>query len=338
MSLRATNQISRSDQNLNGIDLVKFICSIFVCVVHLPPFANVLPIERELNFWLQNCVARFAVPFFFTAAGFLFFRKRELYDQSPDALKIYCFKLLRLLGLWFVILLVGRNVQLWYFGSLLTATLLLYFLLRKKVRLGYIIAIAAVLYTIGLLGDTYYFIFAHFKKITVINLISILYENTMGGTRNGIFFGFIFVLMGALIAHKKIRINIFAAAAGLVVSAGMLALEFTLIRKYLNLAKINMYISLLPLIFFLFVFAAQLKLPGKDFFIRLRIIGVLVFFMHMAVYNFVKLLINAAGKYAGVNLDFIRFLSAVLITIVLAALIEWLSRKEKFRWLRYLYS
>ena len=60
--------------NFNGIDVMKFLCAIFVCTIHIEPFGrNIFGVD--LNFWLMNYVCRVAVPFYFVSAGFFLFRK-----------------------------------------------------------------------------------------------------------------------------------------------------------------------------------------------------------------------------------------------------------------------
>lgn len=332
------NQRSSDSQNYNGIDLIKLICSFLVCVVHIPPFAESFSPGNEINFWLQNCLARIAVPFFFTASGFLFFRKGGLYNAEPDRLKGYCFKLLRLAGLWYIILLTTKTVHLWYFGAVITAVIILYLLTKKKIKLKYIIAIALVLYCIGLLGDAYYGVLKPLKMFTPSKMLLMFYERIIVRTRNGVFFGFPFVLLGALFAHKKIRLNKFLAAAGLIVSFAMLFAEVYILRKYMDLKNYNIYISLVPVEFFLFYIAMNLKLKDSIFYKRIRAIGVLMFCMHLAFNRYVRYGIKALNYIAGIDISAFHFIIVILVTAVASVVVVRLSEKEKFSWLRYMYS
>ena len=82
------------DYQFNGIDIVKFICAFLVCVIHIPPFQTDLFGLNHLNFWLQNYLCRIAVPFYFTASGFLLFRKTEFNNLNQNRIKKYCAKIL----------------------------------------------------------------------------------------------------------------------------------------------------------------------------------------------------------------------------------------------------
>lgn len=128
------------DYSFNGIDLIKFLCSYLVCMIHIKP---IVEIDGNLigyfNYAAQNGFSRIAVPFFFAASGFLLFRKIDLYSINTDRIRNYCHKMLILLGLWTVLLFIGDQVQLWYLGGSVIAVALLTVFLRRGysfVKLG----------------------------------------------------------------------------------------------------------------------------------------------------------------------------------------------------------
>lgn len=55
------------DHKFNGIDLVKFLCAYLVCIIHVTPIKfPIAGIESShISFWLQQCLCRVAVPFYF---------------------------------------------------------------------------------------------------------------------------------------------------------------------------------------------------------------------------------------------------------------------------------
>ena len=118
-------------------------------------------------------------------------------------IKSYCFKILRLLGTWSFLLFLGDN-SLWYLGAVVIAVVMLAFMLKYKWKIGFIVAVSVFLYIIGVLGDSYYSIIEPLRNFFPINYISFIYDNTYGTTRNGVFFGLLFILMGAIFAHFKI--------------------------------------------------------------------------------------------------------------------------------------
>ena len=69
-----------------SLDLMKFICSILVVMIHITPFGE----YEFLNFAIHNYVARIAVPYFFVTSGFLLFRKTS-YDDFNINILFSCF-------------------------------------------------------------------------------------------------------------------------------------------------------------------------------------------------------------------------------------------------------
>ena len=233
MLKESVNKLPQNHQ-FNGIDIVKFICAFLVCAMHIKPFnAELLGIEklRYLNFGLQQYLCRIAVPFYFTASGFLLFRKTEFNNLNDSRIKNYCFKILRLLGTWTFLLFVGGSGQLWYLGALVLAVIILSVLIKKDIAMRWIVLISVVLFLIGLLGDSYYGFIEPLKSFFIPKLFIVGYETIFSTTRNGVFFGLIFVLIGALFAQKRIVINSFFAIVGLFISFIIMFFPFNY-KKY----------------------------------------------------------------------------------------------------------
>ncbi len=326
-----------SDFNFNCIDLVKFICAILVCIIHIGIFASS---ESKLagyaDFLAKHAICRIAVPFYFVTAGFLLFRKTDInrIGDYKDRIQSYCFKLLKLLGLWTVLLFAGSTVHLWYFGGLVIAVTFLSLLFYCKIPMKWIIVLALVLYAIGLLGDSYTATGQFLKEFKVFEYIFNFYDDFWDTTRNGIFMGMIFVLIGALFAHRKIVMNMAVAIIGFVVSMGLLLLEAGLLKLCTEPKDYNMYISLLPAVFFLFYIATHINLKDRKIYAKLRVVGMLIFYLHL----FVQFLVNYVAEH--LSLDFAKnnLIIILAITCVISFIIEWLSNKEKFKWLKWLYS
>lgn len=330
-----------SDYQFNGIDIVKFICAFLVCIIHIQPFnVEYWGIDKlsYLNFGLQQCLCRIAVPFYFTASGFLLFRKTEFNNLNWSSIKNYCFKILRLLGTWTFLLFVGRSGQLWYLGALVLAVIILGVLIKKEIPMQWIVLISVVLFFIGLLGDSYYGFIEPLKSFFIPKLFIAGYETVFSTTRNGVFFGLIFVLIGALFAQKRIVINNIFAIVGLIVSFILMFLEVYLLKYYSHPKDYNMFLSLLPVIFFLFYLASHIKLKNRPVYGRLRVIGMLIFFIHLFVDYFVDLAIKISNNKIGINLTAFQFIITILFTTILAVIIERLAKTNRFHWLKYLFS
>lgn len=322
----------------NGIDFVKFICAYMVCIIHNTVFSSdIFSFGSYADMLFQQCFCRIAVPFYFTAAGFLLFRKVDLSAQDASRVRSYCFKVLRLLGTWIVLSFVGGTAQLWFLGALVVAVIILFELL-KRIRLRYALLVSVVLYCIGLLGDSYHSLLEPFYSISAFQKIITGYEIYFENTRNGIFMGLIFVSIGALFAYKQIRISPRISFVGFIISMGLLFGEYSIIKEYLAPKGFNMYISLLPAVFFLFSFASGIELKNKPIYKRLRITGMLVFYMQFIISFLVLQVLEFLSNRLNLNLIPIHFFVFIVIVTILATIIERLSHKEKLKFLQYLYS
>ena len=328
----------QKDYNFNGIDLIKFVCTYMICAIHISPFYPNTDLAKDINFYIQNGFCRVAVPFYFVTSGFLLFRKiNSLYTSNFEIIKKYCFKILRLLGTWTFILFGGGTDHLWYLGASALAVILVGFAFKTKLKTTYIILIAIILYIIGLLGDSYYTSLSSLKAYPFTKFIIDSYDSIFKTTRNGIFFGFIFILMGSLFAHKKITINNTVAFLGLFISLGLLFMEVYFIKNFSRSKNYNMLISLVPTVFFMFYIAYHMPLKNHPIFKELRNVSVLIYFTHIYVGYFVDFILSFFAKL-GFNFMKWEFIMTILIVTLLSITIEWLSKKDRFYLLKYLYS
>ena len=279
-----------------------------------------------------------AVPFFFVSSGFFLFKKMPLYELDKDIIKVYCYKILRLLGVWHVLLFVGGTGHLWYLGATVIAIILLSLCFHFRVKLGYIYVIACVLYLIGLFGDSYYGIIAPLQNIAIFNLLFKGYKLAFSTTRNGVFMGFIFVLMGATFSNRKIILRTRTALIGFVVSMLCLFAEVFLLKYNDIPIEYNMYVFLLPATFFLFSFAISIELKDRPIYKHLRNIGMIVYFSHLLVNTVISPALSVVEKYCCIAIKQYQFVLSLLFTLLFAIFTEWLSHKNRFKWVNWLIS
>lgn len=327
------------DYSFNGIDLTKFLCSILVVIIHIPLFTpDSFEYADYIKVFTAQYICRIAVPFYFVTAGFLLFRKIDIKNIDVTRIKNYCFKLLKLLGLWTVLLSCSDTVHLWYFGAIVVAVVLLSLLLYFKVDLKYIILLSLLFYFIGLAGDSHSYISEQLRNIDVVLYIIKIYREIFGITRNGVFMGFIFVLMGALFAHKKIVINFKVAVLGFISSMLLLFVEVYVLEYCNKPIEHNMYIFLLPVVFFLFYIVTHINLKDRNIYKKLRVMGVLIFCSHLLINRFVALLLSVLIEVVDFDFTTVTFVFTMISTLLLSYAIEKLSHKEKFKWLTLLYT
>ena len=328
-----------SPKNYNAIDVVKFVCAILVIFIHIPPITTPIggtlsPLEKTVNFWLQNFLPRLAVPFYFVCSGFLLFRKMPPGKIDTDRVKTFCFKLIRLFGLWKILLFLGWNGQLWYLSGTVIAVAFVSFCLYRGMDPKWLGIIAGGLYVLGLLGDSYFGLIKPFVSHGVGKTLYDIYTFFIPRSRNGLFTGTIFIFMGYRLAQGNIPLKPGPSLALFGASVPVLFAEVWLLHHFDIPQEHNMYVSLLPSVYFLFTFAASLPLQDRPIYGRLRTAGVLIYYLHLLVNAMIVFGIGAIYGVFRTDLMPLHFWITVPASLIIAFGIEWLSRQEKFRWIK----
>jgi len=68
----------------------------------------------------------------------------------------------------------------------------------------------------------------------------------------------------------------------------------------------------------------------------LRTASMLIYFLHMFINVGVGILKKALYKFLNVDIQMFQFFISLTATLIVAFIIEYASRKEKFKWLRWL--
>lgn len=205
-----------------GVDLFKLIFSFFVVFIHCHP-------KGDVFFVIANGPGRLAVPFFFAAAGY--FLTLRIKDQEkagiPCRVTLFAYlkRLLKMYILWSAIYLpftlseyivgngwtfwrcvieytraffvTGTFTQLWYLPALITAVLLTVILCRR-ISPKWVFVLGIFLYVFGTFDEAYSGLCPAFLK-PFFNIYNPIFQRT----RTGLFFGFVYVTMGYILACKE---------------------------------------------------------------------------------------------------------------------------------------
>lgn len=199
-----------SHKRLYGIDLMKFLCATLVVGIHTEPFAFSTMLDNGFGI-----LTRIAVPFFFIASAYLFFLKPLTTKHLGQFLK----RIFILYLIWFAIyvlfdclylanpitlstffdFLVYGFKHFWYLQATIVSICLCVLLLRifRNKVWGVYVAVC-LLYVWGTLNSTYSMLLPFEDPI-----ISVI------GSRNGIYYAPIFVMMGYALSqqHKTISVK-----------------------------------------------------------------------------------------------------------------------------------
>ncbi len=294
-----------------GIDRFRIVAALLVVAIHTAPLLSfgVLP-----DYLFTRVFARLGVPFFFAATGFFLLAPFAENRHAPVApvlrfvqktAMLYGASILLYLpvnlyaGHWRgvrtvwqalkMLLVDGTMYHLWYLPAAIFGVLLVWALLRG-LGPGAATAIAAALYVVGLLGDSY------FGIAEAIPWLDAGYQwifSVCDYTRNGLFYAPVFLLAGVWAANcrawpRRKGAFGFGLSLALLLAEG-LALFFAGGQRH-----DSMYIALPGCTFFLMVWLASFKGPSSK---ALRDASLLVYLIH----PWVIALLRSAAKKLGVE-------------------------------------
>lgn len=347
----------------NAIDLTKFLCAYLVMMIHIEPFGTNEKFAN-ISFIVQNCATRIAVPFFFIASGFFFYRKNYSNNFDWSNTKKYALKLIRLYFIWSAIyfplciktilhnekgmlkglllylrdfVFAGSYAHLWYLPASVVGVLIVSFLISKNINIKSTLILAAVLYCIGLLGQTWFGLIRPIETISpsVWNLLKMVKE-IIYSTRNGLFEAFLFIALGMLFAYKKIELKKGIAILGFALSYIMMFLELYFVRKNNFSRAYDMFVFVVPATFFLFYIAKNTNLNDKPIYSTMRKMSSLIYFMHPLIGAIISKSLSII--HIDANAFGLKFVGTLFVTTFVSFMIIKISNIKRLGWIKYLYS
>ena len=258
----------KTARTLSGIEYFRLAAAFLVVAIHCSPLTTY---SETADFILTRAVARVAVPFFFMVTGFFVLGRPEKlrrFLKRTALLYLACILLYLPLNLYSgalsgltpvgalrELLFEGTFYHLWYFPAVLLGAAIASLLMRTRAGLG----IAAALYVLGLLGDSYW------GLISGVPWLSDVYEvifGLAGYTRSGLFFSPLFLLLGARLRGREASGK--GEAAGLGAALALVLCEALLLRHLGWQRHDSMYVFLPAVMYFLFslLLAPRGEAPG----------------------------------------------------------------------------
>lgn len=330
-------------QTYGGLDLFRPAAALLVLAIHTSPLASFSP---GADFFLTRILARVAVPFFFMVTGQFVLSSgasilrsvKKLCATYLAAVLLYLplgiyaghYRELTVGGFFKMLFFDGTFYHLWYFPACILG-LLTVSLLGRFLRPGGVAAVSAVLYCLGLLGDSYYGLAAK------VPLLSDCYQamfRVFSYTRNGLFFAPLFLTLGALAGRRgqaphgrepSRRRALGRNVAALALSfAAMTAEAFTL--RHLDFQRHDsMYLFLVPVTYFLYLCLLSVPAVSRK---GLRRTAAWIYLLHPAMI----VVVRGAAKLLGltgllVENSLIHFLAVACLSVPAGALTALLQER-----------
>lgn len=297
------------------LDRFRLVAAFFVICIHTSPLSSV---NAEADFFLTRVLARIAVPFFFMVTGQFILSPLVSSNQETsgdaDALcrrkAVHRFhgQLIRLCLLYAVSILFylplgiyaghyrgislidalrmllfdGTFYHLWYFPACILGMLMIY-TLSRHLYLPMITVCSALLYLIGLLGDSY---FGLTERVAVLRHLYDTMFRLFSYTRNGLFFAPIFLVLGIWcdkhFTSECTDSDVKAGsrrryAACFLLCFFAMTIEAFLLHYFQMQRHDSMYLFLIPVIFFLYRYLVSVSVAPSG---MLRRLSTLIYLLH----------------------------------------------------------
>ena len=330
-----------------AVDVFKMVCAILVMLIHTKPFEN--------NFWLDagvGMITRFAVPYFFATSGYFLFSKLKMNSAGKDKIiRAYFARLLVFYAIWFVIIrcvdyLTGAPYKgiayyikqfffttdgsiLWFINGLLWGTLITFFLncIFSK-RITFVISVFSLL--IGYSVST-------LRTVTTGWGVTDLLSPLIGiiGIQNGLFFGFPYIALGALLTETEVKDDIKKDLLMTIVFFFCLGAESLIAVLKLHAPLTFLWLSALPMTWFVLRLTLSIEINSKPIYYKIRKISTLFYVLHAVVIRVLHYQFALSGFDEIDTMNLLLTGATFAITMLLSLLVLYLSKKQQLRWLNY---
>lgn len=348
----------RTKPNYGWLDRFRIIAALAVIAIHTSPLAT---FHEGADFFLTRVLARIAVPFFFmvtghfVVAGFLPSGKAAPSTKSmvrfrkflakTSMLYLFCIILYLPVGIYAghyedmsvgtllrMLFFDGTFYHLWYFPACIMGVALVY-LLSRFLSLGAMTAVSAVLYAIGLLGDSYYGLV---EKVPALEAFYGFLFQISSYTRNGLFLAPLFLVLGAWMAGaaqgqdgrdlSEKRLFLCSLSA---LSFALMTGEAFLLRHFQFQRHDSMYLLLVPVMFFLYRFLLCIPAKSDGAF---RTVSTWIYVLHPAFIVVVRGIAKPLGL-TGLLVDnsLVHYLAVSFLSVAAAFAMVWLQSMLKAR-------
>lgn len=210
---------TQAQKNYGGLDLFRMAAALLVAAIHTSPLASV---NSSADFFFTRVLARISVPFFFMVTGHfvlsaVFFQMNSGTSRLKKHLLrlsvLYAASILLYLPLGIyaghyknltpgnalrMLIFDGTFYHLWYFPACILGMSIIY-VLSRFLNLRDVTFISALLYILGLFGDSY---FGLTEKVPAMSAMYNAMFRLFSYTRNGLFLAPLFLVLGIWAGHS----------------------------------------------------------------------------------------------------------------------------------------
>lgn len=349
-------------------DVAKLVMAFLVVGIHTHSGLR----SADADFFLREWLGRFAVPLFFLLAGYFLFQKTQPAERlvPPDSKTVgkYGLRILRMYVLWTCVYLIPQTfiwvreraafrqlliyaeyaivrgdsyMHLWYLSALCAAIFLIW-ALHRFCSLPAVGVTAFCLYVFGLLWlPHYYLVRGVVEGSAPLSGFYTLLNRYIGWPRNGMFYAFVFVVLGALLGRNALKVmrgrKVWALTA---LFAALSFAEVWWIRRQnggSNATYCALQLALIPATYFLFCALSQICIAPRPVYRTLRKCSTLIYCLHPMVMLLCDLLKKNDIARIFFSMPFTEWIVVYAAAFGLALAWVRLERSPRFRFLRVMH-
>ncbi len=342
-------------KNYYALDIAKFIGAVMILSSHFA--AEQCKFTGIVDYFFSLYV--FAVPFFFVCSAFLFFKKlnalpdkKSQYDYFIKYEKriwimyllwsviYWCFRIGKYLMYGTDMSTVMNNIHstltyssygtIWFLPALAVAIAVIYVL--RNLKAWKLIIVGVILYFISCLGYSYIDIA---KEIPIFNSVLKIYNNIFFTTRNGLFNGVPFAILGYFIATNKKQTKIQTNIIFALLFSGLAIIEALACKIYISPSApgADTLIMLIPAEYFIVRALIQIEIKERWIYGWMRKLSLLMFTSQRLFLSAIPILFPAFMVPFKIN-PYLGLIMMNVLVIVFDIILIKLS--EKFKAVGYL--
>lgn len=340
------NNIKSDHIEQGSIDIMKLILAILILAI------NCINIGfGKFDFYVTEYIARLAVPLFFCTSGYFLFENysSQSSGEFDKKVKKYEINLLKIYFIWnavylfvkiyfwikegtafidivkyFYYVFIGiQYQQLWYIGASIVGVFIIWLLL-KKLSIKTVLFFSVLFYLIALFFFTYVPVTSELiiDKSRILSFFLLNYNRVFSTFRNGVFFGFPFLSIGAYMAVKPKKINIFAVCIVFIAGMSLLFTE-TVYLKSISSPYHGMMLFLLITTPCIFDLVRRISLKPSPAFKNIRKLSTYFFlFSEMSIFLTDEFILKGENINA-----LMRYLLCIALSFVFSIVLMYFKNK-----------
>lgn len=171
--------------------------------------------------------------------------------------------------------------HLWYLGAVIYAYLILLALLSLRIKPRAIAGFSLTLYCLGVLTQSWYGLIEPLTHYPQVHSALLFLKSVFGTARNGLCEGLLFIVMGMLFAVRPLKMTVKKSVMFLALYFILFGAEVFALTRLDWIREYDMYIGLIPTVFFLFYVSITVKLPDSPIYKKIRTLSSLIYYIHM---------------------------------------------------------